>query len=135
MPYCMHCIPNTATQILHTIVSLINVESTFIVFEDFLPIPRLLAYYWLWVCSKTTLHVHWFYAFFTHSLLIRASTFIRKVWEGRMMLYVLLHPGAPECKKNGGYKPKGQLISKENFKVSIWTKKWTKIFLYFCPSL
>ena len=30
---------------------------------------------------------------------------------------------------------KNQLISKANFKVFIWTKKWTKIFLYFCPSL
>ena len=29
---------------------------------------------------------------------------------------------------------KGQIISKSNFKVFIWTKKWTKIFLYFCPS-
>ena len=30
---------------------------------------------------------------------------------------------------------KGQLISKANFEVFIWTKKQTKIFLYFCPSL
>ena len=30
---------------------------------------------------------------------------------------------------------KGQLISKANFEVFIWTKKRTKIFLYFCPSL
>ena len=30
---------------------------------------------------------------------------------------------------------KGQLISKANFKVFIWTKKWTQILLYFCPSL
>ena len=29
---------------------------------------------------------------------------------------------------------KGQLISKANFKVFIWTKKPTKTFLYFCPS-
>ena len=29
---------------------------------------------------------------------------------------------------------KGQLISKEKFKVFIWTKNRTKIFLYFCPS-
>ena len=29
---------------------------------------------------------------------------------------------------------KGQLISKANFKVFIWTKKPTKINLYFCPS-
>ena len=29
---------------------------------------------------------------------------------------------------------KCQLISKADFKVFIWTKKWTKIFLYFCPS-
>ena len=29
---------------------------------------------------------------------------------------------------------KGQLISKENFKVFIWTKKPTKIFSYFCPN-
>ena len=28
---------------------------------------------------------------------------------------------------------KGQLISKANFKLFIWTKKLTKIFLYFCP--
>ena len=28
----------------------------------------------------------------------------------------------------------GQLISKANFEVFTWTKKWTKIFLYFCPS-
>ena len=30
---------------------------------------------------------------------------------------------------------KGQLISKANFEVFIWTKKRTKIFLYFCPNL
>ena len=30
---------------------------------------------------------------------------------------------------------KGQLISKADSKLSIWTKKPTKIFLYFCPSL
>ena len=30
--------------------------------------------------------------------------------------------------------PKGQLISKGNFLVFIWTKNRTKIFLYFCPS-
>ena len=30
---------------------------------------------------------------------------------------------------------KGQLISKVNFKVFIWTIKRTKIFLHFCPSL
>ena len=30
---------------------------------------------------------------------------------------------------------KGQLISEANFEVFIWTKKRTKIFLYFCPSL
>ena len=30
---------------------------------------------------------------------------------------------------------KGQLISKANFEVFIWTKKRTKIFLYFFPSL
>ena len=35
--------------------------------------------------------------------------------------------------KMAGYK--GQLISKELFKVFICTKKRTKIFLYFCPSL
>ena len=29
---------------------------------------------------------------------------------------------------------KGQLISKANFEVFIWTKNWMKIFLYFCPS-
>ena len=29
---------------------------------------------------------------------------------------------------------KGQLISKANFNVFVWTKKSTKIFLYFCPS-
>ena len=29
---------------------------------------------------------------------------------------------------------KGQLISKANFKVFIWTVRPTKIFLYFCPS-
>ena len=29
---------------------------------------------------------------------------------------------------------KGQLISKANFEVFIWTKNWTKIFFYFCPS-
>ena len=29
---------------------------------------------------------------------------------------------------------KGQLISKANYKVFIWTKKPTNIFLYFCPS-
>ena len=28
---------------------------------------------------------------------------------------------------------KGQLISKANFEVFIWTKKWTKIFLYSYP--
>ena len=28
---------------------------------------------------------------------------------------------------------KGQLISEANYKVFIWTKNWTKIFLYFCP--
>ena len=28
---------------------------------------------------------------------------------------------------------KGQIISKANFEVFIWTKNWTKIFLYFCP--
>ena len=31
-------------------------------------------------------------------------------------------------------KAKGQLISEANFKVFIWTKNRTKIFLYFCPS-
>ena len=30
---------------------------------------------------------------------------------------------------------KGQLISKANSKLFIWTKKPMKIFLYFCPSL
>ena len=30
---------------------------------------------------------------------------------------------------------KGQFISKANFEVLIWTKKGTKIFLYFCLSL
>ena len=30
---------------------------------------------------------------------------------------------------------KGQLISKANFEVFIWTEKRTKIFVYFCPSL
>ena len=30
---------------------------------------------------------------------------------------------------------KGQVISKANFKVFIWTKNPMKIFLYFCPSL
>ena len=30
---------------------------------------------------------------------------------------------------------KGQLISKANSKLFIWTKKPIKIFLYFCPSL
>ena len=30
---------------------------------------------------------------------------------------------------------KGQLISKANFEVFIWTKERTKIFLYFCPNL
>ena len=30
---------------------------------------------------------------------------------------------------------KGQLISKANFEVFIWTKKRMKIFLYFCPGL
>ena len=30
--------------------------------------------------------------------------------------------------------PKGQLISKANFDVFIWTKNQTKILLYFCPS-
>ena len=30
---------------MYTLVSLINVESAFIVFEDFAPIPRLLIYY------------------------------------------------------------------------------------------
>ena len=34
-----------------------------------------------------------------------------------------------------GTRPKGQLISKANFEVFIWTKKRAKIFLYFCPSL
>ena len=29
----------------------------------------------------------------------------------------------------------GQLILKANIDVFIWTKKRTKIFLYFCPSL
>ena len=28
-----------------------------------------------------------------------------------------------------------QLISKANFEVFIWAKKWNKIFLYFCPRL
>ena len=27
---------------------------------------------------------------------------------------------------------KGQLISRANFEIFIWTKKWTKRFLYFC---
>ena len=27
---------------------------------------------------------------------------------------------------------KGQIISKANFEVFIWTKSWTKIFFYFC---
>ena len=30
---------------------------------------------------------------------------------------------------------RGQLISKPNFELIIWTKKRTKIFFYFCPSL
>ena len=30
---------------------------------------------------------------------------------------------------------KGQIISKANFLVLIWTKKWTKLFVDFCPSL
>ena len=30
--------------------------------------------------------------------------------------------------------PKGQLISKANFRIFIWTKKPMMIFLYFCPS-
>ena len=30
---------------------------------------------------------------------------------------------------------KGQLISKANSKLFIWTEKTTKMFLYFCPSL
>ena len=29
--------------------------------------------------------------------------------------------------------PKGQIISKANFEVFIWTKNRSKIFLYFCP--
>ena len=33
------------------------------------------------------------------------------------------------------WRDKGQLISKADMKVFIWTKKLTKIFLYFCPSL
>ena len=33
------------------------------------------------------------------------------------------------------FPPKGQLISEANFKVFIWTKNRTKIFLQFCPSL
>ena len=28
---------------------------------------------------------------------------------------------------------KGEIISKANFEVFIWTKNWTKIFLFFCP--
>ena len=40
----------------------------------------------------------------------------------------------PEIKEKALNIYKGQLISKANFKVFIWTKKPTKIFLYFCPS-
>ena len=35
----------------------------------------------------------------------------------------------------GNLPAKGQLISKANFEVFIWTLKWTRLFLYFCPSL
>jgi hypothetical protein len=37
--------------------------------------------------------------------------------------------------RSSGIYFKGQLISKANFEVFIWTKKQTKIFLYICPSL
>ena len=37
-------------------------------------------------------------------------------------------------KKTGIFEHKGQLISKADFTVFIWTKKPTKIFLFFCPS-
>ena len=50
--------------------------------------------------------------------LLGASCRLPYVW------YYLLCPHA-----------KGQLISKANSKLFIWTKKPTKIFLYFCPSL
>ena len=36
---------------------------------------------------------------------------------------------------NPHQQPKGQVISKANFEVFIWTTKRAKIFLYFCPSL
>ena len=36
-------------------------------------------------------------------------------------------------RRNIFYYSKGQIISKANLEVFIWTKKQTKIFLFFCP--
>ena len=45
-----------------------------------------------------------------------------------------LHSGEKRFMKLHLAFSKGQLILKVNFKVFIWIKKTTKIFLYFCPS-
>ena len=48
--------------------------------------------------------------------------------------HVVVRPSWTLKKEGGGAKPdKGQIISKANFEVFIWTKNRTKIFLYFCP--
>ena len=62
------------------------------------------------------------------------SNNLQRVWA--YIIKGAISPISSEIPRFGEKKlhSKGQLISKANFKVFIWTKKPTKIFLYFCAS-
>jgi hypothetical protein len=60
---------------------------------------------------------------------------IYNVLQPKIQRTFWLHPLQKAAVVNFAYFPKGQLISKGLFKVFICTKKRTKLFLYFYPSL
>ena len=112
--------------------------------------PLMIFYLYLVECESHLLGGLWFKKINLWRFLIctqysmRNSTFVYMVkteslykvtiCDLKMMVKSGLILWLVENKVDRSY-TKGQLISKGLFKVFICTKKWMRIFLYFCPSL
>ena len=61
--------------------------------------------------------------------------YLKLLFENNFLKHLLYQAWLRVLFKIWLFVSKGQLISKADMKVFIWTKNSTKIFLYFCPSL